>query len=97
MKLSVLADRLGCRLEGDGSIEIRGVASLEQAGPGDVTFFADGFPIGHAPLVNTGGSSQATFVLNRLLSMGAHVVSAAYGGSAGFAASTSIPAVQVVQ
>jgi UDP-3-O-[3-hydroxymyristoyl] glucosamine N-acyltransferase len=41
MKLSVLADRLGCRLEGDGSIEIRGVASLEQAGPGDVTFFAN--------------------------------------------------------
>ena len=40
MKLSVLAERLGCRLEGDGSIEIRGVASLEQAGPGDVVITA---------------------------------------------------------
>jgi UDP-3-O-[3-hydroxymyristoyl] glucosamine N-acyltransferase len=41
VRLSELADRLGCRLEGDGSVEIRGVAGLEQAGPGDVTFFAN--------------------------------------------------------
>jgi UDP-3-O-[3-hydroxymyristoyl] glucosamine N-acyltransferase len=39
--LGELADRLGCRLEGDGTIEITGVAGLEEAGPGDVSFFAN--------------------------------------------------------
>jgi UDP-3-O-[3-hydroxymyristoyl] glucosamine N-acyltransferase len=32
---------LGCRLEGDGSIEVARVAGLEAAGPGDVTFLAN--------------------------------------------------------
>src|SRR5439155_20660113 len=41
MKLSDLAEKLACRLEGDGSLEIRRVASLEQAVPGDVTFFTN--------------------------------------------------------
>jgi UDP-3-O-[3-hydroxymyristoyl] glucosamine N-acyltransferase len=41
VKLSELADRLGCRLEGDGSIEIERVAGIEKAGPADVTFFAN--------------------------------------------------------
>jgi UDP-3-O-[3-hydroxymyristoyl] glucosamine N-acyltransferase len=41
MKLSVLAERLGCRLEGDGTVEIRRVASLEHAVKGDVAFFAN--------------------------------------------------------
>jgi UDP-3-O-[3-hydroxymyristoyl] glucosamine N-acyltransferase len=41
MKTGELAERLGCRLEGDGSLEIRRVASIEQAGEGDVTFFAN--------------------------------------------------------
>ena len=41
MTLRELADRLGCRLEGDGSIEITGVAGLEDAGPGDLSFFAN--------------------------------------------------------
>ncbi len=41
MKLSALADRIGCRLEGDGNIEISGVAGLEQAGPHDVSFFSN--------------------------------------------------------
>jgi UDP-3-O-[3-hydroxymyristoyl] glucosamine N-acyltransferase len=36
-----IADRLGCRLDGDGAIEIRGVAGLETAGPGDLAFFAN--------------------------------------------------------
>jgi UDP-3-O-[3-hydroxymyristoyl] glucosamine N-acyltransferase len=39
--LRELADRLGCRLEGDGAIEIARVATLEAAGPGDVTFFSN--------------------------------------------------------
>jgi len=33
-----LAERLGCSWEGDGSVEIRGVASIESAGPGDLVF-----------------------------------------------------------
>ena len=41
MKLRDLADRLGCRLEGDGGLDIRRVASLDQAGEGDVAFFAN--------------------------------------------------------
>jgi UDP-3-O-[3-hydroxymyristoyl] glucosamine N-acyltransferase len=41
MLLSELAQRLECRLEGDGSLEIRRVAGLDEAGEGDITFFAN--------------------------------------------------------
>ena len=41
MRLSDLAQRLECRLDGDGEIDIRRVAALEDAGPGDLTFFAN--------------------------------------------------------
>ncbi len=41
MKLRDIAARLECRLEGDGEIEIRRPAGIEQAGPGDLTFFAN--------------------------------------------------------
>lgn len=41
MKLSVVAERLGCSLEGDGSVEIRRVAAIDQAEPGDLTFLAN--------------------------------------------------------
>jgi len=41
VKLAELAERLGCELRGDGEIEVTGVASLEQAGPGDVAFLAN--------------------------------------------------------
>ncbi|MGI4855075.1 MAG: UDP-3-O-(3-hydroxymyristoyl)glucosamine N-acyltransferase [Janthinobacterium lividum] len=41
MKLSELAARLGAELLGDGDREITGVAGLEQAGPGDLTFLAN--------------------------------------------------------
>jgi len=41
LKLNELAARLGCRLEGDGELEVARVTGLEQAGPGDVTFFAN--------------------------------------------------------
>jgi UDP-3-O-[3-hydroxymyristoyl] glucosamine N-acyltransferase len=41
VKLSQLAERLQCRLEGDGDIEILRVTGLEQAGPGDLAFFAN--------------------------------------------------------
>jgi UDP-3-O-[3-hydroxymyristoyl] glucosamine N-acyltransferase len=41
VKLSDIAERLGCRLEGDGALEIRRVAGIEDAGPGDLTFFTN--------------------------------------------------------
>lgn len=41
MKLKAIADRLECRLEGNGDLDIRGVAGIEQAGDGDLTFFAN--------------------------------------------------------
>ncbi len=41
MKLHDLAQRLGCRLEGDGSIEINRVAGIERAEAGDLTFVAN--------------------------------------------------------
>jgi UDP-3-O-[3-hydroxymyristoyl] glucosamine N-acyltransferase len=41
VKLSELAARLGCGLRGDGDVEIRGVAGLDEAGPGDLSFLAN--------------------------------------------------------
>jgi UDP-3-O-[3-hydroxymyristoyl] glucosamine N-acyltransferase len=41
MKLSDIAARLGCRLVGDGELEISGVAGMEHAGPGQLTFLAN--------------------------------------------------------
>lgn len=41
MKLSELAARLACDLEGDGDIDIARVATLEQAGSGDIAFLAN--------------------------------------------------------
>ena len=41
MKLQELAERLECRLEGDAKTVIHGVAGIEEAGPGEVTFLAN--------------------------------------------------------
>ena len=41
MKLRDIAERLQGRLEGDGGIEIHRVAGIEDAGPGDLTFFTN--------------------------------------------------------
>jgi UDP-3-O-[3-hydroxymyristoyl] glucosamine N-acyltransferase len=41
MKLRELAERLGCRLEGDGELDVVGVAAIQHAGPGEVTFLAN--------------------------------------------------------
>jgi UDP-3-O-[3-hydroxymyristoyl] glucosamine N-acyltransferase len=41
LKLHTIAERLGCTLEGDGTIDIYRVASIEDAGPGDLTFFVN--------------------------------------------------------
>lgn len=41
MKLQVVAEKLQCRLEGDPELEITGVAGIEQAGRGQLTFLAN--------------------------------------------------------
>jgi UDP-3-O-[3-hydroxymyristoyl] glucosamine N-acyltransferase len=41
LTLQELAQRIGCRVEGDGSIEITGVAGIDQAQPGQLTFVAN--------------------------------------------------------
>ena len=41
MKLREIAERLGCRLDGDGAIEITGVAGVREAQPGQLTFLAN--------------------------------------------------------
>ena len=41
MTLQELAERIGARLEGDGTLDVARVAGLEAAGPGDVTFLAN--------------------------------------------------------
>ena len=41
MKLREIASLLNCQLHGEGDIEISGVAGLEQAAPGQLTFLAN--------------------------------------------------------
>jgi UDP-3-O-[3-hydroxymyristoyl] glucosamine N-acyltransferase len=41
VKLRDLADRLECRLEGDGEVEVTRVSGIQDAQPGDVTFLAN--------------------------------------------------------
>ena len=41
MKLRAIAERLQGRLDGDGDLEITRVAGIADAGPGDLTFFAN--------------------------------------------------------
>src|SRR5438477_4693162 len=41
MKLREIADRLSCGLEGDGEVEITGVAGVEEAEAGQLTFLSN--------------------------------------------------------
>ena len=41
MKLRELAERIDCRLEGDGDIEVQRVAGIQDAGAGDITILAN--------------------------------------------------------
>jgi UDP-3-O-[3-hydroxymyristoyl] glucosamine N-acyltransferase len=41
LKLTDIAARIDCRLEGDPDLEIAGVAGIDEAGPGDLTFFTN--------------------------------------------------------
>jgi UDP-3-O-[3-hydroxymyristoyl] glucosamine N-acyltransferase len=63
MKLGDIATRLQCRLEGDPDLEIRRVAGIEHANPGDLTFLAN--PKYHTHLATTGAS--AVIVLESLV------------------------------
>src|SRR5262249_17461608 len=55
MKLRELAERLDCRLEGHGEVDIRRVTSIEHAQAGDLTFVAN--PKYQQHLVNTNASA----------------------------------------
>ena len=55
MKLSEIAERLACKLEGDGSIEIRGIATLEEAASGELSFLTN--PKYHNDAKETGASA----------------------------------------
>ena len=41
MKLSEVAEKTGGRLEGDGGVDIRGVAGISEAGEGEISFIAN--------------------------------------------------------
>jgi UDP-3-O-[3-hydroxymyristoyl] glucosamine N-acyltransferase len=41
LKLREIADRLGCRLDGDGELDIVGVRGIQDAAAGDLTFFTN--------------------------------------------------------
>lgn len=41
IRLRDLAEKLGCRLVGDGEIEVRGLAPVDEAGEGDLAFVAN--------------------------------------------------------
>ncbi len=41
MKLGTIAETLGCELKGPAELEITGVAGIDEAGPGEVTFVAN--------------------------------------------------------
>jgi UDP-3-O-[3-hydroxymyristoyl] glucosamine N-acyltransferase len=55
MKLRDLAERLDCRLDGDGEVEIRRVTGIEHAQAGDLTFIAN--PKYHQHLLKTNASA----------------------------------------
>ncbi|MGA2420950.1 MAG: LpxD N-terminal domain-containing protein, partial [Candidatus Acidiferrum sp.] len=62
MKLSQLAETLACRLEGSPETEITGVAGIEHAQPGQLTFLANRR---YAPQLKTTRAS-AVFIEERV-------------------------------
>lgn len=57
LTLSEISQKLGCRLDGDGNIAIQGIAGIEHAEPGQITFLANRR---YFPLLKT---TQASAVL----------------------------------
>lgn len=55
MKLAEIAQRLGCELDGDGALEISGLAPIDTAEPGTLTFLAN--PRYRSFLASTGASA----------------------------------------
>ena len=49
MKISQIAQIIGCRIAGDDDLEINGVAGIDEAGPGDLTFVSNRKYISHIP------------------------------------------------
>jgi UDP-3-O-[3-hydroxymyristoyl] glucosamine N-acyltransferase len=41
MRLGEIAKQLGCEVDGDASLEITGVAGIEEARPGELTFLVN--------------------------------------------------------
>ena len=41
MRLGEIAKQLGCDVDGDASLQITGVAGIEEAGPGELTFLVN--------------------------------------------------------
>jgi len=54
VRLGVLAERIGCRLDGDGGIEVIAVRALEEAGPADLTFVTDARRVAQLPASRAG-------------------------------------------
>ncbi len=76
MNLSDIAQKLGCRLDGPGETAIHGIAGIEQAEPGQITFLANRryFPLlkttrASAVLVEEGISLERDASLPRLAAL----------------------------
>jgi UDP-3-O-[3-hydroxymyristoyl] glucosamine N-acyltransferase len=54
MKLSEIARRIGCRMEGPDDVEILRVAAIEEAGPGDITFVSNRKYVRHIKTTKAG-------------------------------------------
>lgn len=54
MRLGVIAERLGCKLEGDSDLEILGVDKIETAGPRMLTFVANRKYLGKLKITRAG-------------------------------------------
>src|SRR5262249_61070938 len=55
MKLSEVAQRLGCELRGNGETEICGVNGIDEAGPGELTFVANKKDLAKLPALKAAG------------------------------------------
>jgi UDP-3-O-[3-hydroxymyristoyl] glucosamine N-acyltransferase len=60
VRLAELAERLGLAVEGDASVEISGLASLEDAGPSDLSFIRS--PAYAAALANSGAGAVVALI-----------------------------------
>jgi UDP-3-O-[3-hydroxymyristoyl] glucosamine N-acyltransferase len=60
MKLTEIAKRLGCELEGDGEVEVSGVAGIEEAEAGQLTFLSN--PKYSAKLAHTAAAAAIVSV-----------------------------------